>query len=363
MTELDLRIRHMAPAAAIEADDPTDPADAFRRDGYFILRDFFPRERIQAVRAELLEIIEEDLAARAALQSDGARPRQKRITETGAVTTLTAHMHSCFSPSWRSRGFAELAGDMIFHPRMDRLRGEVMGPGFRLRTDLIRRASGTDDSVDTIQLPHEWHRDECGEFTFGIFFDDMPHEGRESGLGGTAVVPGTHALRIDPRWHLALGAVPDSPASAPRSRPSKDRYVAGERWLDLGETPPPLPANREARMTIAGEGREIVGRMGDIYMFSNRVWHGRAANHSGRDLMIARVGGFSAGEPLSAVPWPEGKPLDARLAERFSDPHRAADTPMPYAKSLRERFDAAAPVYERASAEKDAVMAAHPAPA
>jgi len=176
-------------------DGPSNFIDIVEKDGYFLIKNFFKREAVEKARAELKIILDKDESRRKKMGG----PAVDASVEFRSIYTKL--MHTIWFPSLQSPSYLELTNDMFSSQYLkDFIRG-LAGDNFRMRVDLIRRSSGENDWVDNFQLPHVWHRDTLGEFTFGIFFDDLP----EDGAGGTAVIPGTHWDTRDPRWDLMLG--------------------------------------------------------------------------------------------------------------------------------------------------------------
>jgi len=319
---------------------PTDLVHFVKKHGYFKISDFFPRARIEAVRTELVALLDRDLKRRDKAD-ENTRPPVKRMDEGLYLTTLTRVMHTRFFPSFECNAFADLIGDMMEDPRLEGLVNEILGQDYKLRSDLIRRSSGINDSIDTVQLPHEWHRDTLAEFTFGVFFDDViaPNS------GGTSVIPGTHTSVLDPRWDLILTR---------KARPDYTRFQAGHHWID-----PHLykltKHNRRVRWELARRRKELLGEMGDIYFFFNQTWHGRAPNMSGQALAIARVGGHAAGHPASVVETPKGcRPLNQTLKYHYTPPTergRELSANQPYIVTFSEHRDSK-PLFTRAAQEK-----------
>ena len=247
------------------------------QDGYFVARNYFPTARIQQVRRELDEILEQDQAARQ------ARNIPSRWAENGLmISALSPLMHTVYFPLWKSTGLRELADALFSDPEIRHFCRRVIGEHFRLRVDLVRKSTGVNDTVNDFQLPHVWHRDTPGEFTFGIFFDDLtsPYS------GGTAVVPGTHWQAYHPLWDFAL---------------SSGSYISKTHYLDKKIQPRVIDSaldkfmfcNGRMRGNIARRATEIRGKPGDIYFFLNDIWHGRAPNvHGSRNIMV-RIGGFA----------------------------------------------------------------------
>jgi hypothetical protein len=211
------------------------------------------------------------------------------------------------------RAYAALWGEVFAHPAVQAFLTAIAGAAVRMRVDLVRLSTGIDDTVDGFQLPHAWHRDSPGEFTFGLFFDDFTRPGS----GGTAVLPGTHWMPFNPIWDFVLGSG--------RHYTSRANYLRDECvWLpeDLAEA---AVVNREYQASLAASAVEIGGGPGDLYFFFNDLHHGRAPNRTGERLMASRFGGFSAAFPfkddVARPAIPDWYPAALRHASAPKPPH------------------------------------------
>ncbi|MDE2166817.1 MAG: hypothetical protein KGJ66_10840 [Alphaproteobacteria bacterium] len=244
-------------------------------DDFFVLRGLLAPADVFAARAELLALLDEDLAERAKRNITAA----DWTNDGGFSTSLTLLMHTRLFPSWQSARLASLIVQIIEEPSIAEFVRRVIGEHYRLRVDLVRRASGINDAASDGGPPHTWHRDTPGEFTFGIFLDHMT----PPLSGGTCAMRGTHMLPLHPLWDLVL---------------AEDTLTAEELYLLGGPTRIPravqalMPFNRVLRRAMVPRAEEIRGMIGDIYFFFNDVWHGRAPNAQGKAFMTVRFGGF-----------------------------------------------------------------------
>jgi phytanoyl-CoA dioxygenase PhyH len=277
--------------------------DQVSKDGYCTMPGFFNPAETQALRTELEGMLDEDVEYRRTRNVEAADN-----TRDGVPYSLTSHMHTMLFPAFQSKRMAGSIEKIISNPSIVKFLQELVGENYRLRVDLVRRASGIDDSVDEFQIPHEWHRDTPGEFTFGIFLDDM----REEFSGGTAVIEGgTHFQPYDPIWDFMFGK---------RSYTNKANYLANRavfvddrcRKLDL--------LNRMAKNRLMNRTVEIRGAAGDVYFFLNDAWHGRAPNKTGKQFMTIRFGGFPTDFAFKDdLPLPKGaESLPPELQKRYS---------------------------------------------
>lgn len=119
--------------------------------------------------------------------------------------------------------------DRAFEALLDRdlIRGFLessLGSGYRLHTVALRRAR---PGADRIRM----HQDEPGETKLSILLTDSDHK-----EGSTVFVPGSH------KWPRILNCLPVTPD------------------------------------VVDGRTQGTVGRAGDVFMFTGRVWHGRPLN-------------------------------------------------------------------------------------
>jgi hypothetical protein len=246
-----------------------------REHGFFVLKGFFDPARVRKVRAELDQLFDADLS----LRSAKGLPVTHKVD--GVTYELTNMIHTILFPSILNAAFAQMWDEIFEHPDVKEFLKRIAGENIQMRVDLVRRSTGVNDTIDEFQIPHNWHRDTNGEFTLGIFFDDLSK--RYS--GGTIAIPGTHWTPFDPIWDFVIGN---------KSYTNKVNYLKDECvWLpdDLAKK---ALANRQYEATLKASPVEMCGTFGDIYFFFNDVYHGRAPNHTGGKLMMSRLGGFSA---------------------------------------------------------------------
>ena len=270
-------------------DGPHDFLERAERDGFFVIKNFFDRDTVIKAREELKVILDKDEKRREGLKLPAV---DNSVRYRSIYTKL---MHTIWFPSLQSPTYCKLVNDLFSHETIKNFIREMAGDNIRLRIDLIRRSSGVNDWKDDFQLPHMWHRDTLGEFTFGIFFDDLP----EHGPGGTAAIPGTHWDERDVRWDLMI---------AEKDNFTRKHHLGNRDLLNLPkEYSDMAPLNRKLRQKCDKNKAEMTGQMGDFYFFLNDVWHGRAPNTSGKRWMISRFGGFATEFPFKDdIPLPKG---------------------------------------------------------
>lgn len=272
--------------------------------GHFTIPHFFSKQEVTAIKTELIELFEEDIAYRNK-NTISTADHQK----DGYTYSLTDEMHTLLFPAFCSEKTALLIEKIITHPTIALLLKNTIGECYRLRVDLVRKATGKNDGSNGFKaLPHTWHRDTPGEFTFGIFLDDMvaPFS------GGTSVISGgTHLQPHHPLWDFMF---------EPQSYTTEKHYAA-QKLTRLPSLFSQLGLlNQLAKKAALQKAVEIRGEAGDIYFFLNDVWHGRAPNLSGKSFMTIRFGGFPTDFPFKEdLPLPAGiEKLPPTLKARYS---------------------------------------------
>ena len=308
-------------------------------DGCFVIRNFFDRDTVIKAKQELTKILDKDEARREGLKLPAV---DSSVKYRSIYTRL---MHSLWFPSMQSPTYLKLVNDMFDHSSIKSFVRGLAGDNMQLRIDLIRRSSGANDHIDEYELPHMWHRDTLGEFTFGIFFDDLPEEG----CGGTAAVKGTHWDARDVRWDLMI---------APNGNLTRKHHLGNRSLLKLPkEYSDQAPLNAKLRKRCKKNMLEMTGKMGDIYFFLNDTWHGRAANTTGKRWMISRFGGFATDFQFKDdIPLPKGM---AQLPKPWSTHFDRNPVPNTDANSLLRRMAASRkrdPLTYWAAREKDKLM-------
>ena len=297
--------------SSVVYDGPHDFLERTERDGFFVIRNFFDRDTVIKAREELKVILDRDESRRKKLKLPAVD------TSVKYRSIYTKFMHSIWFPSLQSPTYCKLVNDLFSHPSIKTFMRGLAGDNIQLRIDLIRRSSGINDFVDAYEIPHMWHRDTLGEFTYGIFFDDLP----EQGCGGTAAIKGTHWDARDVRWDLML---------APNTNMTRKHHLGNPALIKLPkEYSDKAPLNKKLRKRCEKNVVEMTGRMGDFYFFLNDSWHGRAANTTNKRWMISRFGGFATEFQFKDdIPLPAGmKNLPKPWSAHFDrDPAPNVDT-------------------------------------
>ncbi len=304
-----------------------------REDGFFILRSAFGRARVSELRPRLAAMLDEDMARIRAPEGASLPARYE--------SWHSEHQHAILFPCVHSAGLAELFDEILSDPVFTAMTDRVLGREYRLRADDVRRLSGVNDWVDDFQLPHEWHRDSPGEFTFGVFFDDVTPRAS----GATTVIRGSHWQPYDPMWDVMFSA--PSPISRELYLRSGPRIGAGLARLAV--------CNRLLKRRLRKRVVELSGAPGDVYFFLNDLWHGRAPNVHGSRNIIARVGGFPTDFPFKDdIPLPaygmDDLPPERRRRYRRTQPRNEDPSTLlrEIASTRKRSFD----LYGLAAAEK-----------
>lgn len=283
-------------------------AAELEENGFVVVRDFFDVADVDAARGEIAAVLDRDMAMR-----DAAGWKKVNWTQ-GPTPSSALHpeMHTVLFPTLHSPALARMIDRILTDPMAAELLRRALGDHYRLRVDLVRRTTGIRDQGFDGDLPHSWHRDRPGEFTVGIFFDDLDGDDRSA----TAGVPGTHMLPFNPIWDFLL------------SRPaylSQKAFLSKIKRYCLNWFYERAPHNDRLRQWFAEHGRGILGKKGDWYIFFNDVWHGRQANLSGEKLIMVRFGGFAT---------------DFAFPEDIARPEMPAHVP----ETLRRRYEKVQPV-------------------
>ncbi|MDD9901184.1 MAG: phytanoyl-CoA dioxygenase family protein [Alphaproteobacteria bacterium] len=254
-------------------------AEKVEKDGYFIIEDYFPLDDVMSVRKELEAIMDADVAHR-----EENKLGVRRFTEEGnTYSTLTPVIHSIMHSLWQSPGLRTFFERVFTDPEIKEFTRRVIGERFRIRADIVRRATGANDYIDDFQIPHQWHRDSTGEFAFGIFFDDFSPDLS----GGTGVMKGTHWRGYSPQFDFVFS----------------DNCLAGQKYVhDKRKRIKFLNPVVEKMCVINSRFKdqfrdsrvELKGRPGGLYFFLNETWHGRMPNIHGGKNMLVRWGGFAS---------------------------------------------------------------------
>jgi len=275
-----------------------DLTSLVKKDGNFILRNFFHASIIQELKESLGALLDADEAKR----DNNKKP--ETIQDKEFVSKYLDIMHHFSFPAFKNELLAECILKTLDFEPIKKMLLAVAGPDYRMRIDLVRRSTGLNDMVDEIQLPNAWHHDTPGEFTFGFFLDDMS----KPNSGGTAVIPSTHSSRFNPIWDFIIG--PKSYTSEKQYREGINVFFPEEYLLKANE-------NKKVSNYFKENSREITGGPGDLYFFLNSTFHGRWHNKSGKKLMAIRFGGFS-----SAFKFKDDKPrpyAEHRLAKQLEN--------------------------------------------
>jgi ectoine hydroxylase-related dioxygenase (phytanoyl-CoA dioxygenase family) len=269
--------------------------------GYYIWPKFFDLDELDLVKSELLSLIEENR-----LEREKTSGRYPHISISGSA--LTKEMHVITFPCFKKQRVATLVERVFTDPIIVRVLEKICGENFRLRTDVVRKSTGVNDWVDKFQIPHGWHRDTSGEFTFGIIFDDAT----DANNGSTGVIPGTHWQPYNPVWDFIFSK---------KSMTTNDEYMAGNKnFIEPVLTKFSL-VNKLLTFILKRKRLELTGGKGTLYFFLNDTWHGHWPNTSNKELLMMRVGGMATDFAFKDdLPLPEvayGK-LPLELERRFN---------------------------------------------
>jgi hypothetical protein len=274
---------------------PEGLVERLQRDGFVFFRDFFPPELADRARTELLRWYALD-------QEDRTR---RQITHTvhhgpAGETHRTASTHLLIDAYAKSPALDQMVDRILTDPASAHVLERMAGKHIKFRGYNIRLMTGKYDPAHSYPpycaIPHEWHRDSCGEIGIGLFLTDVP----EGGNGGTALLPGSHVYPYCPRWHALL---------------SKTYYVGLVRLRGVENLARFTLFNRLLAKRLMKNAREATGVRGDFFFFYNDTWHGRWTNLHGRQSMIVLLGAFPTEFPFPDKVTPPPADVLARLPE------------------------------------------------
>jgi putative 2OG-Fe(II) oxygenase len=236
--------------------------DTLRRDGFVVVRDFFPPEIVERAHQELLAWYEKDVEDRKA--KGAVKPKFEGVA---GASVLTEPSHLLLDVYTKSPAFDGMFEKILTDPLSRTVLRKLAGERFKMRGYNIRKMSGSYDPPPA----HEWHRDSPGEFCIGIFLTDVEPEEHAA----TALVPGSHKFPYDPRWNCLF------------SEPYEGIkfFLRHNYW------------SRKLGQTALKNASGAYGKQGDFYIFMNDVWHGRQPNLHGSKNMVALLGAFPTDFP------------------------------------------------------------------
>lgn len=253
----------------IRYDDVTDLAAVVERDGYFVILGFYDTAAIEALRARLGALLDADEAKR------DADKLPVNINDGGVLSDYTEFMHNLVFPSFVDELFAETVMATLDQPAIAEMMRSVVGPRYRMRADLVRRATGKNDASDAIQLPHEWHRDSGKRLMLvrfgGIssafpFKDDLPIPQARHSLREIAdrFAPRQEVAQTDEILLCRLRSRPRSDAVEQAAAEEKRKVVAEslEERARRVATPPPevhVPERRSLARSLFSRARRAIG--------------------------------------------------------------------------------------------------------
>ncbi len=244
----------------------------FDENGFVFFRNFFPPDIIEKANKE----IEDYFLNHKSNHNEGGgskfmewkNPSQQKILDVmidvyGKCPTLD-HLVGQFLEDSTSSEFIKLVAGNI-----------------KLRGYNIQRFTGIIDPRPTIgpaPMNHEWHRDAPGEMNIGILLTDCP--GPDN--GASALIKGSQRFPYCPRKNCLLGQI----------MYYYDTSLNFFLKFNL--------FNRILARRILKNVTGAYGKKGDVYIFTNDVWHGREANLYGAKVMRMMIGFFP-----NDIPFPD----------------------------------------------------------
>jgi hypothetical protein len=298
--------------------------DALERDGYVVVPDFFSLDVVEQGRREIVSLLDTDARMR---EQAGCTAADWANGPTSS-SSMTDVMHTVLFPTVHCPTLAWMIDRIITSPLGSALIRRAVGEHYRLRVDLARISSGKHDVGHDGDLPHVWHRDRPGEFTCGIFFDDLTAPQSSE----TAALPGTHWLPFNPIWDFML--------SRPCYR-SRDAYLDTDYRYMLDWFFRHNIFQGKVRDYFQKQGTGMRGGKGDWYIFFNDVWHGRQPNVHGQKLVTVRFGGFASEfefpEDIPTPAFPPHVPDGLRARYRPNPPRNGDSSSIVQKMAARQR--------------------------
>lgn len=247
------------------------------RDGYLIIKNYLSKPDICCAKNDIDRYIELDLNER---NNDGSM--FGRYEGSAGVTHNNQGRHIITDFFGRSEILENEVANFFSDVNVKGLLEHIGGKHLKLRGFNSRKLSGIKD-----YSAMEWHRDNYGEITVAIIMDSS----NISNDGATCVIPGSHIYPCCPFKDLNF----EQPFPIPKM-PIWQRFFSS------------ILERRVAKSAV-----DIVGEVGDVYIFLGDLWHGRRVNLVNNNGMVFFIGLFPSEIPFpqhSKVNIPESSVLD-----------------------------------------------------
>jgi Phytanoyl-CoA dioxygenase (PhyH) len=236
------------------------------RDGFLMLRGFFPAAEAGRARNEMAQWFELDLQERAAVGANRQSSAAWHHFEGAAGNSdLSRYAHGLSNGWGKSPTLDQMMLKLVMDPVLGKLLIRLAGHDYRLLTLFCRRMTGERDKQQHGLPGQRWHRDGRGGATIGILLADIP----ERDSGSTKMIRGSHRFPYDPQLSCLF---------------SQDGSLVHPAIRSL------RIANRVLESRLRSRVYGACGQCGDVYLFTSETWHGRQANLTGSQAMIALVG-------------------------------------------------------------------------
>ena len=216
------------------------------KDGYVVVKNFFDKDLVAQARKDVEALYDLDRAERARVDKKNEVTFNSQLSQS----ILTAPSHLLLNLMGKSPALDHLYEKILTHSESSQAIKALVG-NLKLRDMNCRLMTGTYDTGDFLNPPHEYHRDARGEVCIGIFLNEVP----PGDNAATALVPGSHKYPIDPRWDVTLGA----PLYHTRTRTSHHSFLA--RLNPIGRL--------LHRKLLKNQTTGAFGEPGDFYIFIN----------------------------------------------------------------------------------------------
>ena len=260
-------------AENIKFQEINDAALKLEKDGFLVIKDFFPQTMVDQAKIEILRFYSDDLSEREKLDIQPAFHNG-----IAGKTILTKPTHLMLDVYGKSPTLDKMFEKILTNYFSMGLLQKLVGGEIKIRGYNCSRITGFYDpppDIGSAPNPHEWHRDSKGEIGIAIFLSDMPGPNN----GATSFLPGSHIYPFCPRWSTLLGP--------PYLIKSPDGYEGGNDFF--------LKFNFFNKMLgriVKKNASGAYGVRGDFYIFINDIWHGREPNISGLESLRLMAGAF-----------------------------------------------------------------------
>lgn len=244
--------------------------EALRRDGFVMLPGFFSPDLAARARTELEALFLADLKER-----EEKAVADPHFDGSAGHSILTSPSHLLLDVCGKCPSLDGMLESLLTDGATRGLLTALSGPHVKMRGVNVRWMTGAPDPPPA----HDWHRDTAGAVNLGILLTDVP----PGANAATGFIRGSQWYPYNPIFNTLLA----------------ERYEGLPLFRRLNMF------NRILARKMARNFAEASGRAGDVYLFSNELWHGRQPNLHGRRSMVVLIAFYPRHMPFPVdVPAP-----------------------------------------------------------